>query len=1130
MVKADLFPLAPIQRGMLYHWLRDRHSGRDIEQIVADLPEPIDPERFEAAWNTAVGAFECLRSVFVWDGPDAPMQYVTPRARVAFSFEDLGDRTAAEQEQRVSEYLASDRQEGFDLGTAPAMRVALFRFDEARFRMVWSFHHILLDGRSFGLILNNVFGTYDGTGTPEVSRRPYRDYIEWVVSKDATDAREYWRRALRGFTATTPLPFDAALTVPADARERETTLPVDTTQRLRALGERDEFSLNTIIMAAWALVLARHSGESDIVFGSTKTTRQGSIPEADKMVGQFLATVPVRVTVDPDATVRDWLKAVRAGWLSIRGHEHLSLVDIKKGSALPASASLFDSLVVFENYRFPTRLRNQGGAWARRDFRLIENTGFPLSFLVYGDDALVLNVEYAANRFRQETIDRLLGELTQILSAWSEDVSGPVWRTPTLAPKDAEHIEQDWNATEMAYPRDQSLTDLIEGQAQRTPDATAVVVGDERLTYRELNRRANGLARELIARGAAPDRLVGICLERSTAMLVAMLAVAKAGAAYLPLDPHLPATRLAYMMADSDAAILITQESLRAELPPVGGALVSVDDPAAPAPTSDAENPRVAVQPEHLAYVIYTSGSTGKPKGVEITRGSLLNFLWSMREWLGLTAADRVLAVTTISFDIAGLEIWLPWLVGAQVVLASRDEAGDGIRLRDMIGTRGITFLQATPVTWRLLLQAGWQGDPNLQIACGGEALPPELAKRLVPIVGRMWNLYGPTETTVWSTGFHVTSGTPPILIGRPIGNTQCHILDEYRQPVPIGAAGELYIAGDGLARGYLNRPELTAEKFVENPFRAGTRMYRTGDLARYHADGNIECLGRTDDQVKIRGFRIELGEIQSLLAEYPGVDQAVVVAREDTPGDKRLVAYLVPDHEPVSIPELRTFLEGTAAGVHGPGDVRVAAGHAAHGQRKGGQEGAPRPRRRRGHDAGGQHGPPTDLRREAVERDLGGIVFGAAGEHRRRLLRIGWTFAARPVDDDANHAGVRRAVAAQRPVRVADDCRPCRASGEQPEDRRPAHTRVHPGVGFEAADLLDSRRRGPGPVPAPASRDQTRTGPTGVWAGVAAPQVAGRGGERGAAGDQLPGVGAPDSAQRAVLLCGVLFRWTGGL
>ena len=907
-VQPDYYPLSPIQQGMLFHWLRDRHSGTDIEQIVADLQEPIERERFEAAWNAVIDRFATLRTAFAWEGLERPMQRIEPQAPLRVTFTDLRGFARADREQRVADYLKDDRREGFDLGIAPAMRVRLFQTGDRRFTMVWTFHHILIDGRAFELILNGVFAAYETGSAPAVADRPYREYIDWVEAQDATESRNFWRAALAGYTAPTPLPFDPSASRSPEFGEQEAELSAVDTRRLRELATREQVSLNTVVMAAWALLLARYSGERDIVFGATKTTRRGTIPDADSMVGLFLATIPVRVSVDPDAPAAEWLKAVRAAWVSLRGHEHLPLVEIRQQSVLPPGAAFFESLVVFENYRFATRLRAQGGAWSTRDFRLHENTGFPLTFLVYGDEALALKIEFDGSRYAPETVERLLGELSRILTAWATSPAALVWETPVTTRDEEQRLLEAWNATELIYPRDQPLAQLIEAQVARTPDAIAVVFGAEQVSYSELNRRANLLARELVRLGAGPDRLIGICLERSTAMMVALLAVAKAGAAYMPIDPFLPLARMTYMVSDAEPVALITQESLRQQVSFFPGPVISIDSPAEATVRhgDDEANLGVQVQPNHLAYVIYTSGSTGKPKGVQISRGSLLNLLWSMREWLGLGAGDRVLAVTTISFDIAGVDIWLPWLVGACTVVADRQQAADGEQLRALLERHRITFLQATPVTWRLLIGAGWTGSADLQIVCTGEAMPVDLAQALAPMVGRLWNLYGPTETTIWSTGYRVEPATESVLIGRPVGNTQCYILDEHRRPVPLGAIGELFIAGDGLARGYLNRPELTAERFVPNPFRAGKNMYRTGDVARYRADGNIECLGRTDDQVKIRGFRIELGEIESVLERHAGVKQAVVIAREDSPGDKRLVAYVVPSNEPVEGNTLR--------------------------------------------------------------------------------------------------------------------------------------------------------------------------------------------------------------------------------
>jgi amino acid adenylation domain-containing protein len=497
------------------------------------------------------------------------------------------------------------------------------------------------------------------------------------------------------------------------------------------------------------------------------------------------------------------------------------------------------------------------------------------------------------------------GEVPEVDVAHQEQAIASI---SALTPAERQQLLVDWNDTKRDYPREKPLAALVEAQVERTPNAIAVVHGEQQLTYAELNQRANQLAHELRKQGAGPNQLVALCADRSIDLVVGLLAIVKAGAAYVPLDPLLPAERLDYMLEDSGVQFIVTEKSFLGELSAFSGMTILLEDAGWRENPSD--NLSISVRPEALAYLIYTSGSTGKPKGVQIPRGALTNFLWSMREWLELTEHDRVLALTTISFDIAGLEIWLPLLVGAQTVLASRELAMDGNGLRGLLELHGITLLQATPVTWRQLFDAGWRGNQDLQAVCGGEAMPPEVAARLTPAVKRAWNLYGPTETTIWSTGYRFTSGEQPILIGRPLANTQCYILDEQQQPVPIGVTGELYIGGDGLACGYLNQPELTAEKFVANPFRqSGARMYRTGDLARYRADGNIECLGRLDRQVKIRGFRIELGEIEVALKDQPEIEQAVVIAREDSAGDKRLAAYLVAS-TPVESLELRKRLK----------------------------------------------------------------------------------------------------------------------------------------------------------------------------------------------------------------------------
>lgn len=468
-----------------------------------------------------------------------------------------------------------------------------------------------------------------------------------------------------------------------------------------------------------------------------------------------------------------------------------------------------------------------------------------------------------------------------------------------LTTAELHHLLEEWNQTQANYPKNLCIHQWIELQVELTPDRVAVIFVDEQLTYRELNHRANQLAHYLRTLNVEPEVLVGICLERSLNLLIGLLGILKAGGAYVPLDPAYPQERLGLILEDSQLSVLLTQKNLLEQLPKHQAQVVCIDVDEEIIAQHSKENPKTGVNPENLAYILYTSGSTGKPKGVQIEHRSVVNFLNSMRKQPGLTESDILLAVTTICFDIAGLELYLPLIVGARIVLARREVTSHAEQLSKLLAESGATVMQATPATWRLLLAAGWQGNKQLKILCGGEALTPGLANQLQELVNSVWNMYGPTETTIWSAVYKVEPGNKRVPIGRPIDNTQIYLVDPHSEPlkpVPIGTPGELLIGGDGLARGYRNRPELNREKFIPNPFsnKPGERLYRTGDLARYLPDGKIEFIGRIDHQVKIRGFRIELGDIEAALSQHPGVREAVVVAREDNPGDRRLVAYLV--------------------------------------------------------------------------------------------------------------------------------------------------------------------------------------------------------------------------------------------
>ncbi|MEN8176662.1 MAG: amino acid adenylation domain-containing protein, partial [Pseudomonadota bacterium] len=509
-------------------------------------------------------------------------------------------------------------------------------------------------------------------------------------------------------------------------------------------------------------------------------------------------------------------------------------------------------------------------------------------------DGLEGFIEYSTDLFEAATIARMANHFQNLIASAVAQPQAPLSALDILSAAEREQLLSGWNATATTYPADQTVHQLVAAQALRTPDAIAVSDNTAALSYRALDQRTNQLARHLQGLGIGPDQLVGICLNRSPQMLVGLLGILKAGAAYLPLDPSFPQDRLAFMLEDAGAELLLTETDLQPYLPEHDGQRLYLDTAQPAIDTQDQAPLDVPVRPDQLAYVIYTSGSTGKPKGVQIPHRALTNFLCSMAKAPGISADDRLLAVTTLSFDIAALELYLPLLAGGRVVIASRDEAADGGRLIGLIDSCAASIMQATPATWRLLLESGWQGRPGLKVLCGGEALSRELAEQLLAADMELWNMYGPTETTIWSALEKVSSGTGAVPIGRPIDNTRLHVLDERLALVPVGVIGELYIGGDGLAQGYLNRPELTAERFIPNPFADGERLYRTGDMARHLADGRLEVLGRSDHQVKVRGYRIELGEIEAVLHSHPTVQEAVVIVREDVVDDKRIVAYLI--------------------------------------------------------------------------------------------------------------------------------------------------------------------------------------------------------------------------------------------
>ncbi len=625
-----------------------------------------------------------------------------------------------------------------------------------------------------------------------------------------------------------------------------------------------------------------------MVFGTTVASRPAEIAGVESMLGLLVNTLPVRLRVSRDEALVAWMHRLQVEQAEARRYDFAPLVEIQRWSRVQPPARLFDTLFVFENHSRDAAAETRDGleilepSWHER-------TEYPLTIVAVPFPRLSFRVSYAPDLFDPATARRLLGHLRHVLDQVVADPDRRVGELEVLTPAERHQLVVEANATDAPVPPVR-VEELVAAQAARTPDATAVLDAEGSLTYAEVMAGADALAARLRAGGVGPGAVVGVCLERSRRLPVALLGVLRCGAAYLPLDPAFPPARLALLLDDAAAAAVVSEAGLVPRLP--AQVPVVVVDEATPASAGTAP-PLPPPGPDDVAYVIYTSGSTGRPKGVEVTHRGVVNFVLSMAAEPGLGPDDVVAATTTVSFDIAVLELFGPLVVGARVVVLSREVASDGAALATHLVRYGVTVAQGAPVSWRLLLDAGFCPRPPLKVLCGGEALPPDLARRLVGGGAEVWNLYGPTETTVWSTCQRVVPAAGPVPIGRPIANTRVYVLDEGGRPVPVGVAGELVIAGAGVARGYRRRPELTAARFVADPFVPGERAYRSGDRARWRADGALEFLGRVDHQIKLRGMRIEPGEVEAALTAHPGVAEAAVLARTDGP-EARLVAYVV--------------------------------------------------------------------------------------------------------------------------------------------------------------------------------------------------------------------------------------------
>ncbi|MFF8691270.1 amino acid adenylation domain-containing protein [Streptomyces sp. NPDC015144] len=905
----DVYGLSPLQFGMLYHSLEDTSDTRPyMVQMAEEFSGPLDEKLFGGAWQQLVDRHSILRSAFVWEGVSEPVQVVQRSAPLPFETRDL--RGLPDQEERLSAFLAEDWDRGFDLSRAPLVRVTVLRMEEERRIVVWSFHHILLDGWSVQILQKELFALYrallDGVPAELPATAPYRRYIEWLNARQDDGSAAFWTDYLAGVTEPTALHVDRD-TGDTGVGEFEVCASTELFTRAREYAKSQRVTMNTLVQGLWSILLSRYSRQDEVLFGSTISGRSIDLPDVDSMMGLFINTLPVRGRLTGDLVVSEWLRDLQDEQLEMRQWEYCHLVDVQKHSRIPRGEPLFRSILVFENYPvvqkpsdFPERL-------TRRLINCVERTGYPLTLVVSAGRALEFRFVYDRSRFDAKTIERMAGHLETLLTSVVDAPGARIGDLQMLTVDERREVLVEWNGVVGPYPDGASVHGLVEERVAVDPDAVAVSFGGCEWSFGEVNARANRLAHHLRGAGVGAGSLVAVCLDRSPELVAVLLGVLKAGAAFVPLDPEYPVDRIAYMVEDSDASLVITSTVLDDRVPE-GFPRLLVD---VGWPEGSVVDLGVVGSVDDLAYVIYTSGSTGRPKGVALEHRGVVNYLhWCDENYPapGVGGVGSVL-YSSVAFDLTITALFLPLIQGRRLVIPvpGAGETAFDAAIDLVCSNVPIGFLKATPSHLEVLaahLEGRGARHCIGTIVAGGESLSPGLVARLLGASSTrttVSNEYGATEGSVANVMSLTTAPDPhggTTTLGRPITNTTAYVLDHHNQPAPVGVPGHALLGGICLARHYHNRPELTEERFIPNPLTPpwpDPRTYRTGDLVKWRADGTLEFVGRIDNQVKLRGYRIELGEIEAALTAHPDIHTAAVITREDTPGDKRLVAYVVP-------------------------------------------------------------------------------------------------------------------------------------------------------------------------------------------------------------------------------------------
>ncbi|MCZ8125784.1 MAG: amino acid adenylation domain-containing protein [Microcystis sp. LE19-114.1B] len=920
----DIYSLSPMQQGMLFHTLYSPESEVYFEQLVCTLKGQLNLSFFQEAWQKIVAKYPVLRSSFHWEEIEKPLQIVSQIVELPWMVYDWKHWDNLQQKEALESFLKSDRTLGIELDQAPLMRFALIELETDSYQFIWSHHHILFDGWSMQIILQEVFDLYESYNRGESLQlkfcHPYREYISWLQQQDSSQAKKFWQQRLKGIEAPTPLVVDKLI----DHKSQQETyqeisfkLSFEITNQLQSLAQKHHLTLNNLVQGAWGLLLSRYSGETDIVFGATVSGRTSELPNIDTMVGLFINTLPVRLQISGKEKLIPWLKTLQSQQFEQEPYTYYSLADIQKNSDIPPKMSLFESILVFENYPVDSSKNASEKTLEITEIRCLERTNYPLTVVIIPNVELSGRIVYDTRRFEAETIERMIGHLQTLLAGMANHPELHLSEFSLLTKVEEEQLilAENQNDSLIKTIDYQCIHRLFEKQVEKTPDAIAIIYKNEQLTYQELNQRANQLAHYLQFLGIKLEDKIGVCIERSPLMVIAILGILKAGGAYVPLDVTYPVERLAFMLEDVKCPILLTQTHLSNQLQVEDiQQVINIESEWENISQYSSDNLLTQVTPDNLAYIIYTSGSTGIPKGTEVPHRSFIGFMFGV-DYIKLDPDNIWLQHSSISWDALTLELWPPLLYGGRCVVFP-DNVPTPENLSKIIKEEGVNILWLTCALFNLIIDTMPEALLEVkQLIIGGETLSVSHVRRALDLLPQtqIINGYGPSECTVFTSCYvipkQLDQNVNSIPIGKPIGDRRVYLLDHNLQRVPIGVPGEVYIGGKSVARGYLNQPILTHEKFIDNPFLAEDSLYKTGDLVRRLNDGNLEFLGRIDNQVKIRGFRVELGEIETVLTNYSEIREAIVIIREDVPGNKSLVAYIVPQNYQLVARDVRSYL-----------------------------------------------------------------------------------------------------------------------------------------------------------------------------------------------------------------------------